>query len=92
LNANDRVENGFYDPGHQIANEPLTSLESYKSQAVDLEMREVILIDEDKDERLMKYLSLSKTIVQQATTFEAKISALALFVSKFHVWYGRSID
>ena len=79
------MENGFYDPGHQIANEPLTSLESYKSQAVDLEMREVILIDEDKDERLMKYLSLSKTIVQQATTFEAKISALALFVSKFHV-------
>lgn len=82
LNSTDRIENGFYDPGHQIANEPLTSLDSYKNQAVDVEMREVILVDEDKDERLMKYLGLSRTLVQQATTFESKLSTLALFVSR----------
>jgi hypothetical protein len=81
LNSTDRIENGFYDPGHQIANEPLTSLESYKNQAVDVEMREVILVDEDKDERLMKYLGLSRTLVQQATSFEAKLGTLALFVT-----------
>ncbi len=81
LNFSDRIENGFYDPGHQIANEPLTSLESYQTQAVDLGMREVILIDEDKDERLIKYLGLSRTLVRQASSFEAKLSTLALFVS-----------
>lgn len=81
LNATDRIENGFYDPGHQISTEPLTSLESYQTQAVDLESREVILVDEDKDERLLKYMNLSKTLVRQATTFEAKLSTLALFVS-----------
>jgi len=81
LSSLDKIENGFYDPGHQKENEFLPSLESLTASPVNLEAREVLVINETADSRLAQIVSTARHLIESCPTLEEKLKTLALFVS-----------
>lgn len=84
LDFNDRLVDGFYDPGRcpsPSASSTLLSLNAYLEQTVDLEKREVLLIDSNFDKNLRQLARQAKEMLNAFADTESQIRVLSLFVS-----------
>jgi len=77
LTFDDRILNGFYDPGRV---EPFLSLEEYSLQPFH-EGREVLLLDSSKDCKLVSYVQRSEELLSNFADMQSQARVLALFVS-----------
>ena len=78
LDFTDRITDGFYDPGRSC---PFQSLEEYTKQPIDLNCREILLIDTRIDKKLVHTLRKAQEMNANFADTESQARVLALFVS-----------
>eukprot|EP01114_Cavostelium_apophysatum_P017628 TRINITY_DN5290_c0_g1_i1.p1 TRINITY_DN5290_c0_g1~~TRINITY_DN5290_c0_g1_i1.p1 ORF type:complete len:952 (+),score=258.97 TRINITY_DN5290_c0_g1_i1:288-3143(+) len=78
LSFEDRLVDGFYDPGRCRS---FLSQSEYQSQPLDASGREILLVDSTIDGKLASYMQRAQEMLNRFTDLESQARVLALFVS-----------
>ncbi|KAL6062017.1 Protein kinase domain-containing protein [Balamuthia mandrillaris] len=82
LSEKEKLHDGFYDAFHQSSRtRTLPSLQELQKAAVDLDTREVVVVDRRTDKRLQRILKTAQLLCQKFPTLGTKIRLLAMHVS-----------
>lgn len=75
-----KINDGFYDAGLQSEG-TLAEIQVLTEAEVNLDTREIILVDETKDKRLKKIVESARSLVDQIQDIDGKLICLSLFIS-----------